>query len=169
MPWMCAYVCLYSFFYFLPVCLFYLLSMGSVNECVCIFMCICLLFMRSLSSITDILPSIFFFFMRWKVWEITGAEFSSSTTHSADNISIRFPRVTRIRDDKVWRHSLKCSLPRCTLVIFSPSTWLYCKQCKALLCQNLTQSLLSMIVMGHSDKLGWAESSSGRIQADFGH
>jgi hypothetical protein len=34
------------------------------------------------------------------VWEITGAEFSGSTSHSADGISIRFPRVTRIRDDK---------------------------------------------------------------------
>jgi hypothetical protein len=29
------------------------------------------------------------------VWEITGAEFSKSTTHTADGISIRFPRVTR--------------------------------------------------------------------------
>ncbi|XP_048589238.1 DNA ligase 3 isoform X2 [Nematostella vectensis] len=36
------------------------------------------------------------------VWEITGAEFSKSTTHTADGISIRFPRVTRIRDDKDW-------------------------------------------------------------------
>ena len=33
-------------------------------------------------------------------WEITGAEFSKSTTHTADGISIRFPRVTRIRNDK---------------------------------------------------------------------
>ncbi|XP_078374052.1 DNA ligase 3-like isoform X2 [Oculina patagonica] len=37
------------------------------------------------------------------VWEITGAEFSKSTTHTADGISIRFPRVTRIRDDKDWK------------------------------------------------------------------
>eukprot|EP00118_Oscarella_pearsei_P009396 m.54141 g.54141 ORF g.54141 m.54141 type:complete len:870 (+) comp34313_c0_seq13:36-2645(+) len=37
------------------------------------------------------------------VWEITGAEFSSSTTHTAAGISIRFPRVTRIRDDKDWK------------------------------------------------------------------
>ncbi|XP_027053351.1 DNA ligase 3-like isoform X1 [Pocillopora damicornis] len=37
------------------------------------------------------------------VWEITGAEFSKSTTHTADGISIRFPRVTRIRDDKDWQ------------------------------------------------------------------
>ncbi|CAJ0920049.1 unnamed protein product, partial [Mesorhabditis belari] len=34
------------------------------------------------------------------VWEITGAEFSRSTNHTADGISIRFPRVTKIRDDK---------------------------------------------------------------------
>lgn len=37
------------------------------------------------------------------VWEITGAEFSKSTTHTAAGISIRFPRVTRIRDDKDWK------------------------------------------------------------------
>ncbi|XP_064384237.1 DNA ligase 3-like isoform X2 [Halichondria panicea] len=36
------------------------------------------------------------------VWEITGAEFSSSNIHTAGGISIRFPRVTRIRDDKNW-------------------------------------------------------------------
>ncbi|XP_046850595.1 DNA ligase 3-like isoform X2 [Xenia sp. Carnegie-2017] len=37
------------------------------------------------------------------VWEITGAEFSKSTTHTAYGISIRFPRVTKIRDDKDWK------------------------------------------------------------------
>lgn len=36
------------------------------------------------------------------VWEITGAEFSRSDNHTANGISIRFPRVTRIRDDKSW-------------------------------------------------------------------
>ncbi|KHJ81446.1 ATP dependent DNA ligase region [Oesophagostomum dentatum] len=36
------------------------------------------------------------------VWEITGAEFSKSDKHTAGGISIRFPRVTRIRDDKNW-------------------------------------------------------------------
>ena len=44
----------------------------------------------------------FFFLQKAPVWEITGAEFSKSTTHTADGISIRFPRVTRIRDDKDW-------------------------------------------------------------------
>eukprot|EP00057_Strongylocentrotus_purpuratus_P017005 XP_011671479.1 PREDICTED: DNA ligase 3 [Strongylocentrotus purpuratus] len=34
------------------------------------------------------------------VWEIIGAEFTQSETHTAGGISIRFPRVTRIRDDK---------------------------------------------------------------------
>jgi DNA ligase 3 len=34
------------------------------------------------------------------VWEISGAEFSKSSHHTADGISIRFPRVTKIRDDK---------------------------------------------------------------------
>ncbi|XP_014234355.1 DNA ligase 3 isoform X1 [Trichogramma pretiosum] len=37
------------------------------------------------------------------VWEITGAEFTNQGVHTADGISIRFPRVTRIRDDKDWK------------------------------------------------------------------
>lgn len=41
-------------------------------------------------------------FQKAPVWEITGAEFSKSTVHTANGISIRFPRVTRIRDDKDW-------------------------------------------------------------------
>ncbi|XP_033210020.1 DNA ligase 3 isoform X2 [Belonocnema kinseyi] len=36
------------------------------------------------------------------VWEITGAEFTNQGVHTADGISIRFPRVTRIRSDKNW-------------------------------------------------------------------
>ena len=36
------------------------------------------------------------------VWEISGAEFSKSDQHTAGGISIRFPRVTKIRDDKDW-------------------------------------------------------------------
>lgn len=36
------------------------------------------------------------------VWEITGAEFTQHEVHTADGISIRFPRVTRIRSDKTW-------------------------------------------------------------------
>ncbi|XP_065178433.1 DNA ligase 3-like [Sycon ciliatum] len=36
------------------------------------------------------------------VWEITGAEYSTSHHHTAGGISIRFPRVTRVRDDKDW-------------------------------------------------------------------
>ncbi|TRY62399.1 hypothetical protein DNTS_031814 [Danionella cerebrum] len=39
------------------------------------------------------------------VWEITGAEFSKSEMHTADGISIRFPRCTRMRDDKDWKTS----------------------------------------------------------------
>ncbi|XP_967954.1 DNA ligase 3 [Tribolium castaneum] len=37
------------------------------------------------------------------VWEITGAEFTKHEVHTADGISIRFPRVTKIRDDKCWQ------------------------------------------------------------------
>ncbi|XP_073971011.1 DNA ligase 3 isoform X2 [Rhodnius prolixus] len=36
------------------------------------------------------------------VWEITGAELTKNIVHTADGISVRFPRVTRIRDDKDW-------------------------------------------------------------------
>ncbi|KAI4457498.1 dna ligase 1/3 family member [Holotrichia oblita] len=37
------------------------------------------------------------------VWEITAAEFTKQHDfHTADGISMRFPRVTRIRDDKNW-------------------------------------------------------------------
>lgn len=36
------------------------------------------------------------------MWEITGAEFTNQGVHTADGISIRFPRVTRIRHDKDW-------------------------------------------------------------------
>ena len=43
------------------------------------------------------------------VWEITGAEFSKAEIHTADGISIRFPRVTRIRDDKDWKTSTNLS------------------------------------------------------------
>ncbi|KAL5490807.1 hypothetical protein EMCRGX_G015992 [Ephydatia muelleri] len=39
------------------------------------------------------------------VWEITGAEFTKSSTHTAAGISIRFPRVTKIRDDKDWTNA----------------------------------------------------------------
>lgn len=40
------------------------------------------------------------------VWEITGAEFTQQhDVHTADGISIRFPRVTRIRDDKTWKEA----------------------------------------------------------------
>lgn len=44
-----------------------------------------------------------------QVWEITGAEFTQTEVHTADGISVRFPRVTRIRDDKTWEQAT--SLP----------------------------------------------------------
>ena len=55
------------------------------------------------------------------MWEITGAEFSKSTTHTADGISIRFPRVTKIRDDKDWKtatnlQELKVLVSECALL-----------------------------------------------------
>lgn len=50
-----------------------------------------------------------FFAQESQVWEITGAEFTQTETHTADGISVRFPRVTRIRDDKTWEQAT--SLP----------------------------------------------------------
>lgn len=57
------------------------------------------------------------------MWEITGAEFSKSEAHTADGISIRFPRCTRIRDDKDWKSAtnlpqLKVAALR--LYVYSP-------------------------------------------------
>ncbi|XP_004925682.2 DNA ligase 3 [Bombyx mori] len=37
------------------------------------------------------------------VWEITGTELTKANQHTADGISVRFPRVTRIRTDKDWQ------------------------------------------------------------------
>ncbi|XP_053945506.1 DNA ligase 3 [Anastrepha ludens] len=39
------------------------------------------------------------------VWEITGAEFTKSEAHTAAGISIRFPRITRLRTDKSADHA----------------------------------------------------------------
>ncbi|XP_017483608.1 PREDICTED: DNA ligase 3 isoform X3 [Rhagoletis zephyria] len=39
------------------------------------------------------------------VWEITGAEFTKSEAHTAAGISIRFPRITRLRADKSADHA----------------------------------------------------------------
>lgn len=39
------------------------------------------------------------------VWEITGAEFTKSDHHTADGISIRFPRITKQRDDKSFKEA----------------------------------------------------------------
>jgi DNA ligase-3 len=38
------------------------------------------------------------------VWEITGAEFTKHDAHTA-GISVRFPRVTRVRDDKSYKEA----------------------------------------------------------------
>nr|XP_022903806.1 DNA ligase 3 isoform X1 [Onthophagus taurus] len=39
------------------------------------------------------------------VWEITGAEFTQHEVHTANGISIRFPRVTKIREEKTWKEA----------------------------------------------------------------
>ncbi|XP_067659530.1 DNA ligase 3-like isoform X2 [Haliotis asinina] len=44
------------------------------------------------------------------VWEIIGAEFSKAEVHTADGISIRFPRIQKFRDDKNWENAT--DLPR---------------------------------------------------------
>ncbi|XP_060066449.1 DNA ligase 3-like [Ylistrum balloti] len=44
------------------------------------------------------------------VWGIAGAEFSKAEIHTAAGISIRFPRITKFRDDKSWKEAT--NLPR---------------------------------------------------------
>lgn len=39
------------------------------------------------------------------VWQIIGAEFTQHDVHTADGISIRFPRIVKMRDDKDWEHA----------------------------------------------------------------
>lgn len=54
-----------------------------------------------------------------EVWEIEGASFSISSNHSADGISIRFPRIAKFRDDKDW--TTATTLPELeTLAMNSP-------------------------------------------------
>lgn len=36
------------------------------------------------------------------IWEIAGHEFTKHDVHTANGISIRFPRVMKVRDDKTW-------------------------------------------------------------------
>ncbi|BFZ23274.1 hypothetical protein BsWGS_26312 [Bradybaena similaris] len=48
------------------------------------------------------------------VWEIIGAEFSQAEIHTADGISIRFPRIQKFRDDKTWKEAT--DLPRLKLL-----------------------------------------------------
>nr|KAG5691526.1 hypothetical protein BaRGS_017739 [Batillaria attramentaria] len=48
------------------------------------------------------------------VWEIIGAEFSRAEIHTADGISIRFPRIQKFRDDKTWKEAT--DLPRLQLL-----------------------------------------------------
>ncbi|XP_076802197.1 DNA ligase 3-like [Clavelina lepadiformis] len=43
------------------------------------------------------------------VWEIVGTEFTKSESHTADGLSIRFPRVTKIRNDKTWENATSLS------------------------------------------------------------
>ncbi|XP_065200723.1 DNA ligase 3 isoform X2 [Planococcus citri] len=43
------------------------------------------------------------------VWEIVGHEFTKHDVHTADGISMRFPRVMRTRDDKTWETATNLS------------------------------------------------------------
>lgn len=50
------------------------------------------------------------------MWEITGAEFTKSDSHTADGLSIRFPRMTKIRKDKSWKEATDLDRLKVTLV-----------------------------------------------------
>ncbi|TGZ62268.1 hypothetical protein CRM22_007536 [Opisthorchis felineus] len=66
------------------------------------------------------------------VWEITGAEFSRASTHTAglssgetQGISIRFPRFTKARPDKTWKQATNVSeLQRLVAESGKRSDWL---------------------------------------------
>ncbi len=55
------------------------------------------------------------------VWEIMGAEFTQSESHTAGGISIRFPRVSRFRDDKDWRTANNLDRLKVKFKVFCPS------------------------------------------------
>ena len=63
-----------------------------------------------LFDLHDSYTTVFACTQKSKVWEITGAEFSKSDAHTAGGISIRFPRCTKMRDDKSWKEAT--NLPR---------------------------------------------------------
>lgn len=44
------------------------------------------------------------------IYILAGAEFTKAQIHTANGVSIRFPRVTKIRDDKTWYVLLKNSI-----------------------------------------------------------
>lgn len=50
---------------------------------------------------------LFLHFEAMPVWEITGHEFTKHDVHTADGISIRFPRVVKKRFDKTWETATK--------------------------------------------------------------
>lgn len=61
---------------------------------------------------TNVIFLILWQYQKSPVWEISGAEFSRAGSHTAgidsstsEGISIRFPRVTKIRSDKSWKES----------------------------------------------------------------
>ena len=47
------------------------------------------------------------------VWEICGAEFSKSDAHTADGISIRFPRIAKQRNDKTFKEATNLAELKC--------------------------------------------------------
>ncbi|KAL1138090.1 hypothetical protein AAG570_009785 [Ranatra chinensis] len=55
------------------------------------------------------------------VWEIAGAELTKNVVHTADGISVRFPRVTRIRSDKDWKSATSLQELK-VLVFYSKNT-----------------------------------------------
>lgn len=103
------------------------------------------------------------------VWEITGAEFTSSTTHTAAGVSIRFPRVTRIRSDKDWNTAtdlerLKVHVRLSILVqsAYQDSVTVYTSpipKFSVLRTENLEACNIDKVGMGLDAKLGLCTSS----------
>jgi hypothetical protein len=97
----------------------------------------------------------------WKapVWEITGAEFSASDHHTASRISIRFPRVTKERDDKTAAEATTLGVSSCAharrgmCVRLFFSEWCVCAEELQALAKNSvdTSSLASAAVSTATD------------------
>ncbi|OAF71034.1 hypothetical protein A3Q56_01173 [Intoshia linei] len=61
------------------------------------------------------------------IWEVSGAEFSKSDIHTADGMSIRFPRFTKVRYDKSFEQSTDLEYLKVCKFINGLSSFMTCQ------------------------------------------